>query len=200
MTLQTGKEATETSFKYIADRNKSPEIIHIASHGFYFPETGTSSKNLNISSGINRYDPSAIFRFSENPLLRSGIIMAGANLWWNRRHPDGVDDGTLTAYELSGLNLGNTRLVALSACETGLGDIKGSEGVYGLQRAFKMAGVKYLLMSLWQVPDYQTSELMKLFYTNYAGGMSIEIAFRSSQKSLREKYDPYNWAAFVLIH
>jgi CHAT domain-containing protein len=97
------------------------------------------------------------------------------------------------------MNFSNTRLVVLSACETGLGDIKGSEGVYGLRRAFKMAGVQYTIMSLWQVPDYQTSELMKLFYSNCLSGMTIREGFKTAQIIMHKKYEPFYWAAFELI-
>ncbi|MGB4820496.1 MAG: CHAT domain-containing protein, partial [Saprospiraceae bacterium] len=92
-------------------------------------------------------------------------------------------------------------LVVLSACETGLGDIQGNEGVYGLQRAFKIAGVKYLIMSLWQVPDKQTSLLMTTFYKKWLEDkMTIPDAFHAAQKELREiGLDPYQWAGFVLV-
>jgi len=109
--------------------------------------------------------------------------------------PAGVEDGILLASEVSEMYLPNTKLVVLSACETALGDIKGAEGVFGLQRAFKMAGVKYLLMSLWQVPDYQTSELMSKFYENWLTGLPIHDSFRKAQSFMKQKYpgDPYNW-------
>jgi CHAT domain-containing protein len=112
-----------------------------------------------------------------------------------------MEDGILTAYEISQMNLSNTELVVLSACETGLGDIEGNEGVYGLQRAFKIAGAKYLIMSLWQVPDYQTQELMTTFYKRWLEDkMNIPDAFRSAQKEMREKYQlPHFWAGFVLV-
>jgi tetratricopeptide (TPR) repeat protein len=196
--LYFGKNATEESFKHLAD-GKSPEIIHLATHGFYFPED--KAKKEDRDKQIER---GAIGQFaftdSENPLLRSGILLAGASrVWGEMEVPPGVEDGTLTAYEVSNLNLSNTRLIVLSACETGLGDIKGSEGVYGLQRAFKMAGVQYMIMSLWQVPDEETSELMQMFYTNCLNGMAIKEAFRFAQQAMRKKYDASQWAAFVLI-
>jgi CHAT domain-containing protein len=97
--------------------------------------------------------------------------------------------------------LPNTKLVVMSACETGLGEIQGSEGVYGLQRAFKMAGVRFILMSLWQVPDQQTSELMNSFYKNFMEGKSVREAFSMAQNNLKEHYreNPFQWGAFVLI-
>ena len=87
----------------------------------------------------------------------------------------------------------------LSACETALGDIRGNEGVFGLQRAFKLAGVKKMILSLWKVPDVETAELMKIFYNNYLNGKPIRASFALAQKEMRKKYAPYYWAAFVLI-
>ena len=114
--------------------------------------------------------------------------------------PDNVQDGVLTAMEASQLDLLNTRLVVLSACQTGLGDFMGNEGVYGLQRAFKMAGVDYLIVSLWQVPDATTQELMEKFYTYWLSGNTISNAFKMAQNDLKIKYSAYGWAAFVLIY
>jgi len=105
----------------------------------------------------------------------------------------------LTAYEVSTLDLSGTGLAVLSACQTGLGDIEGSEGVFGLQRAFKQAGVEYVMMSLWQVPDKETVEFMGLVYSKLATGMKVEDAFNAAQATMRDKYDPYYWAAFVLV-
>lgn len=92
-------------------------------------------------------------------------------------------------------------MVVLSACETGLGDIDGNEGVYGLQRAFKMAGVESIIMSLWQVPDAETSEFMQLFYSTWFKGDTIREAFNHTQHAMQKKYatEPYKWAAFVLL-
>lgn len=97
------------------------------------------------------------------------------------------------------MNLGNTALVVLSACETALGDVKGSEGVFGLQRSFKMAGVKNLVVSLWQVPDKETVELMTQFYTHYMSGKPVSESFNLAQSEMRKKYAPFYWAAFVLV-
>ena len=178
--LLTGSRATEESFKML-DTSRSPDIIHISTHGFFIPEKFSGET-------------------AREPLLRSGLIMAGANkVWLGGVAPEGRDDGILTAYEVSGLNLSQTKLVVLSACETGLGDIQGSEGVFGLQRAFKMAGVKYIIMSLWQVPDKETVTIMKTFYKLLEKKKNVRQAFNLTQRSMREKYAPYFWAAFVLI-
>ena len=111
------------------------------------------------------------------------------------------EDGILTAYEISQMDLSHTELVVLSACETGLGDIEGNEGVYGLQRAFRIAGARYLIMSLWQVPDKETKEFMEIFYQYWLEKKNnIPEAFRRTQKRMREKYQDLNaWAAFVLV-
>ena len=128
--------------------------------------------------------------------------MAGGNHTWRGGKPlEGMEDGILTAYEISQMNLAATELVVLSACETGLGDIEGNEGVYGLQRAFKIAGVKNIIMSLWSVPDQQTQEMMVLFYEFWLNKeLAIADAFRAAQQEMRKRYaDHYYWAAFVLI-
>ena len=128
-------------------------------------------------------------------------MAGGNNAWKGVPTSVGEEDEILSAYEISQMNLSNTELVVLSACETGLGDIQGNEGVYGLQRAFKIAGVKYLIMSLWQVPDKQTSILMITFYKKWIEDkMEIPQAFHAAQKELRELgLDPYQWAGFVLV-
>lgn len=135
-------------------------------------------------------------------MFRSGIVLAGANnIWKSGKKIECVEDGILTAFEVSTMNLLNTDLMILSACESGLGDIRGDEGVFGLQRSFKIAGVKNIIVSLWKVPDKETSELMELFYTNWIDKkMTLEEAFLDAQKNMRLKYsEPYYWAAFILI-
>jgi len=194
-TFLSGTVANEESFKSLSGK-ASPEIIHIATHGFFFPEPEKSTKQDVLLGNQSNM-------ISENPLLRSGLLFAGANISWRKDSlPDDVEDGILTAQEISQMYLPNTKLVVLSACETGLGDIKGNEGVFGLRRAFKMAGVEYLIMSLWQVPDEQTSELMQAFYKEWLSGKSVDEAFDSAQSILKLKYHdhPYNWAAFVMVH
>ncbi len=186
----SGNEATEESIKSLCKRN-SPDIIHIATHGFFFNEPRETQE----SSAQNP------FKKSSNPLFRSGLIFAGANwVWSGGREIEGIENGILTAYEVSNMDLQNTELVVLSACETGLGDIKGGEGVYGLQRAFKVAGAKTIIMSLWKVPDKETVELMELFYSNWIEKkMTKHEAFSQAQREMRKKYLPYYWAAFVMV-
>jgi CHAT domain-containing protein len=131
--------------------------------------------------------------------MRSGLVFAGANHSWTDAAPLSGDDGVLTALEVAQLNMSSTNLVVLSACETGLGDIRGNEGVYGLQRAFKMAGVHFIMMSLWQVPDKETVEFMETFYKHFLALRDVKKAFSQTQKEMRKKYEPFYWAAFVLI-
>ena len=190
-----GSAATEVAYKKLGSGElASPQVIHLATHGYFFdvPDHTTASADKQTS----------IFQRSANPMVRSGLILAGGNPGWRaERSADGQEDGVLTAYEISQMDLSQTELVVLSACETGLGDIQGNEGVYGLQRAFKIAGVHYMIMSLWQVPDRQTSLLMTTFYRNWLEeGMTIPEAFRSAQAQLREMgFDPWQWAGFVLV-
>ncbi len=190
--------ATEEAFKLVGNKGVSPRILHIATHGFFFPDPRT------VGSRPSALGSEPVFKISEHPMIRSGLLLAGANHAWKTGKPfrAGMEDGILTAYEISQMNLSNTELVVLSACETGLGDIQGNEGVYGLQRAFKIAGAKYLIMSLWQVPDKQTSLLMTTFYKKWLEEekMTIPEAFRAAQKELRDAgFDPYQWAGFVLV-
>ncbi len=195
----SGASAVEERLKSL-DGPQSPDVIHIATHGFFFPDPYKERPEVFEFTGLS--ENTNVFRASDNPLLRSGLLFAGANSTWQGASlPDGIDDGILTAYEVSHLYLGNTKLVVLSACETALGDIKGSEGVFGLQRAFKMAGAEYIMMSLWKVPDKETAEFMTYFYESWFGGQSISDAFHETQRAMKLKYpnDPYKWAAFVLV-
>jgi len=193
----SGINATEESFKEL-DGKSSPSVIHIASHGFFFPDPGKNkgdfNQNVSDKSG-------AVFKISDNPLFRSGLLFAGAEYAWKGTPIQGIEDGILTAYDVSNMYLPNTKLVVLSACETALGQILGSEGVYGLQRAFKIAGVQNLMMSLWKVPDAETAEFMGLFYKNLFAKQSISDAFHNTQNVMKNKYryEPYKWAAWILL-
>ncbi|MBI5324155.1 MAG: CHAT domain-containing protein [Ignavibacteriae bacterium] len=176
-----GTDALEDLVKSV---NK-PGVLHIATHGLFMGDNKNNSKS----------------RSYYEPLLRSFLLFAGAENYLNnpKNNSEG-DDGILTAYEAMNLNLDNTELVVLSACETGLGDIQSGEGVYGLQRAFKVAGAKNLIMSLWSVSDEATQELMSLFYEKWLSGKNKRDAFRQAQLELKKKYpEPYFWGAFVMV-
>ncbi len=183
---------------------KSPQILHLATHGFFFAsspqhieleELNTSVKKLNRGSR-------AISTWTKlsNPLLRSCIALAGANTRAKGGElPKEAGDGILTAEDVTSMDLTNTELVVLSACETGLGDVHTGEGVFGLRRAFVIAGAQTLVMSLWKVPDEQTRELMSLFYEYLLEGQSRSDALRNSQMAMRERYpdNPEYWGAFI---
>jgi CHAT domain-containing protein len=132
------------------------------------------------------------------------LILAGAQkAWLGEPIPDNVEDGVLLAEEIATMDLTGTDLVVLSACETGLGEIT-SEGVFGLQRAFKKAGVQTLIMSLWKVDDNATSLFMRTFYKQWLGGKSKHAAFLDAQAAVRECKEsdysnPYYWASFIML-
>jgi CHAT domain-containing protein len=173
----TEARATESALK----QTTAPQILHIATHGFFLEDKDVF-KDANTKA--------------ENPLLRSGLAFAGAN----SREKDGKDDGILTALEASGLNLWGTKLVVLSACDTGLGEVKNGEGVYGLRRAFVLAGTESLVMSLWSVSDLVTRELMTSYYKNLKAGMGRGSALRQVQLEMLKKPNrqhPFYWASFI---
>jgi CHAT domain-containing protein/Flp pilus assembly protein TadD len=183
----TGTQATESSLKQVS----APSIIHIATHGFFLTDSPASSSN---SSGESTRAINASAKI-ENPLLRSGLALAGANL-----HKGTGDDGILTALEASGLNLWGTKLVTLSACDTGIGEVKNGEGVYGLRRAFVLAGTETLVMSLWPVSDYVTRELMTNYYRGLKQGQGRGEALRQVQLSMlkrKGREHPFYWASFI---
>jgi CHAT domain-containing protein len=192
-TVFSANNATEENLKKLS--NNAPAILHIATHGFFLPDPPMNNTTGSLQSpGMNQPAP------DQNPLMRSGIVLAGANRYWkNTQVAVGKDDGIVTAYELAQLNLQGAEMAVLSACETGLGEVQDAEGVFGLQRALKMAGIKYMLLSLWEVPDNETMELMSLFYTKLLSGTAPRNAFDQAQRAMRSKYPPFAWAAFVLM-
>lgn len=188
----SGIDASEEKLKSLSGH--SPAILHLATHGFFLPDPEKRKQEGFAADERNA------FTIADDPLLRTGIVLSGANRVWLGGQPvQDKEDGIVTAYEIAQLDLSRTELVVLSACETALGDIRGTEGVFGLQRAFKLAGVKNMIVSLWKVPDAETAELMKMFYTEYLQGKSVRNAFTAAQLQMRKKYIPYYWAAFVLI-
>ncbi|OJJ16179.1 hypothetical protein BKI52_36045 [marine bacterium AO1-C] len=186
------QKASEESVKTISE--KKPRILHIATHGFFLKDEQLQGDKL---FGIE------IDKAKEDPLLRSGLMLANSektmdNL--NNRENQTQNNGILTAFEAMNMSLENTELVVLSACETGLGDVKAGEGVYGLQRAFQVAGADALIMSLWKVSDDATQKLMSLFYQNWLVMGNKAKAFKKAQLQLKTQFkEPYFWGAFVLI-
>jgi tetratricopeptide (TPR) repeat protein len=208
-----GKEALE---EVLMDK-KAPIILHLATHGFFLKDQNTANiDSFNTGRGWQTAplpEPGLSFPGGvasiidiENPLLKSGVVLAGAN---HARETDNNDknDGIVTAEEILGLNLHGTEMVVLSACDTGLGEVKSGEGVFGLRRAFTQAGAQSLVMSMWKVPDRETKELMVQFYENiYSGGMNRCQALRQAalnvMEVVRQRYghaDPRYWGAFVFM-
>ncbi|MCR9288408.1 MAG: CHAT domain-containing protein [Bacteroidetes bacterium] len=199
--IRKGFMGTEDFLKTVGAGVSSPRILHLATHGYFFDDPPSKAEKV-LTRSVNASENDLVFKISDQPMVRAGLILSGGNYAWQGNDPiPGIEDGIFTAYEFSQMNLTNTELVVLSACETGLGDIKGNEGIYGLQRAAKIAGAKYLIMSLWQVPDAQTKKLMTIFYSKWLEEkMTIPDAFRSAQEEMREIYEtPYFWAGFVLM-
>lgn len=179
---------------------KAPRILHIATHGFFLPYKESILESIDTIDQIVEYSYLQSLSLSKQPLMRSGLLLAGANHAWNGLTiPKEMDDGILTSYEIINQDLRNTELVILSACETGLGHLESTEGIFGLQRAFKQAGVDKIIMSLWNIPDTETVEFMELFYTYYLNGDEVRDAFTKTQKEMSEKYEPYYWGGFVLV-
>jgi CHAT domain-containing protein len=181
----TGSRATKAAIEQIG----APSILHIASHAFFLPENGTGP-----AAAVTDTRSMAPTVQSSNPLLRSGIALAGANL----SRPG--DPGILTALEASTLNLWGTRLVTLSACDTGIGDVKTGEGVYGLRRAFFVAGAESLVMSLWPISDQVTRSVMTRYYGGLARGEGRSAALRRVQLAMIDdprRHHPFYWAGFI---
>ena len=191
----TGAQATENALKQV----QAPRILHIATHGFFLENVVRpnleNGRGLGVVASDEPISQPAVT--AENPLLRSGLALAGFN-----GRASGDEDGVLTALEAAQLNLLGTQLVVLSACKTGLGDIANGEGVYGLRRAFAIAGAETQLISLWQVDDFGTQSLMVRYYENLTAGMGRSEALRQVQLEMiaagGEYSHPFYWSAFVL--
>jgi CHAT domain-containing protein len=181
-------------------RVRSPRILHLATHGFFLSDQHRDAQQEQgwvVGEELGRL---AGLRL-ENPLLRSGLALAGANTWLHRGQlPAEAEDGLLTAEDVTGMDLSATELVVLSACQTGLGEVHVGEGVFGLRRAFVLAGARTLVMSLWKVPDEQTQELMADFYCRLLAGEGRAEALRQAQLALKERHpDPHSWGAFICL-
>lgn len=186
-----GDLASEESFKALNEN--APDIIHVATHGFYY----SSEEDITPSffESMNSYTQ------KDYSLFFSGLLFAGANNAWTGKEVSyGVEDGIMTADEISRIDLVGNKIVVLSACNTGLGDIDNVDGIFGLQRGFKKAGASTILMSLWKVPDEETCILMKYFYQNLLYGKSAHQSLIQAQMHLiGMNKTPYYWAGFILL-
>jgi CHAT domain-containing protein/Tfp pilus assembly protein PilF len=190
-------EATEAALKSV----RSPLFLHVATHGFFLGDVDATApgsrslRTLGSAAAVPDLSSSDWISNIENPLLRSGLALSGAN-----RGSSGDEDGVLTALEATGLDLWGTKLVVLSACDSGVGEVKNGEGVYGLRRSFVLAGSESQVMSLWKVRDDATRDLMIAYYANLKRGMGRGEALRQAQLSMlrytRHKH-PYYWSSFI---
>lgn len=186
----------ERALKEVLLRVHHPRVLHIATHGYFEPD----GKRETPGGG------QGVLAGGGDPMLRSGLFLAGADrMLKGEAIPAGLDNGVLTAYEASTLDLRGTELVVLSACDTGLGEVQNGEGVFGLKRALEEAGAESVLMTMWAVPDQETQELITRFYENWLSGMDKAEALRQAQLAERRivtqrygKDDPSYWGAFVL--
>lgn len=190
--LFTGTKATETRLKEL----HGPRILHLATHGFFFPDEDTTEVVVNP---VEPSPESLMLTLAKNPMMRSGLALAGANV----RRESEIDDGILTAAEVSKLDLRGTQLVVLSACDTGTGHVQQGEGVYGLRRALVLAGAETQVVSLWKVDDAATQSLMEDYYERLIKkGEGRSEALRSAQLRIKSNplyRHPFFWAAFLPI-
>lgn len=187
-----GAAASEEQLKQLT----SPKILHVATHG-YFDRTnsGVDQKQMESFGDVVKNSGSR-----QNAMLGAGLLFAGVKNHFESNQNASGEDGALTAYEISSLYLNNTELVVLSACNTGQGLVDEGEGVYGLQRAFKLAGAESLLMSLWSINDKASADLMVEFYKNMLSGKSKKEALHLAQKEIMKAHpEPYYWGAFILV-
>ena len=201
--LKVRNEQGRGAIEEVIFSSETPAILHLATHGYFLKDEeikgGSDIRGVTIKlkegfavdEGINPVLAEGI----ENPMLRSGIVFAGANTSLKT----GRDEGMVSTEKILGLNLKGTDLVVLSACETGVGDVKNGEGVFGLKRAFILSGAKTLVMSLWSVPSAETTEIMTEFYTLISEGKSKGDALRQAKLNMmKKKRNPFYWGAFVM--
>jgi len=192
--LLTGSEANEESVKAL--HGKAPRLLHIGTHGYMLSTNQDQARHANLFEQM-----SATGNQQQSLMLQTGLLMAGAyNVWNNIAVPQGIDDGILTSYEISQIDLSNCRLAVLSACETGLGFINNAMGDIGLKRALKLAGVGTIVVSLWEVSDDATMLLMQHFYDNIAKGACPQPALENAKEEVKKILpQPYYWAGFCVV-
>lgn len=184
-----GAQASESVLKTV----ESPRVLHIATHGFFMADEQSNHETNLVGTEQKK---------SSNPLLRSGLLFTGAGplLATENVYKFNQNDGVLTAFEAMNLNLDNTEIVFLSACETGRGEVKSGEGVYGLQRSFIVAGAQNVVMTLFKVDDAVTQKLVTLFYSEWIKTGEKRAAFNNAKKAILEEYkDPIYWGSFIMV-
>jgi CHAT domain-containing protein/Tfp pilus assembly protein PilF len=196
--LFLGPEATKERLLQLP----TPSVLHIATHGFFLEDAPTPKDSRAVNSfGALSVGPPA--QLPSDPLLRSGLILAGAQALASKSSSSAappLDSAVVTALELAGLDLWGTELVVLSACNTGSGDVKRGQGVYGLRRALVVAGAETVVMSLWKVSDNSTSQLMEAYYRNLLAGQGRASALREAMRALRlSQPHPHYWAPFIVL-
>ena len=193
----TNRQATEKAFRALS--GNSPQVIHFSTHGFYI------SNVPYISSGVSFFEQdetAELQRRIDEQNRACGLFLAGAGQHWNDEayKIDDADDGVLTAGEVASMDLSGTELVVLSACNTGIGHFEQTQNIVGLWRAFKQAGVKSILMTLWEVDDEVAAQMMLSFYQYWIETGDKYKAFSKAQKAIRKRFpEPYHWGAFVLM-
>ena len=208
METYTSKKAglykEQYALEHVAKVLRSPQIASFATHGFFLPtqEAKLEDSNLTMSDDTRSVALDTNGQVIENPLLRCGLLLSGCN---NREASVADDDGILTGMEIVSIDFRGTELVVLSACETGIGDVKNGEGVAGLRQAFQLAGAQAVVSTLWQVPDRDSALLMSKFFEELATGKSKSEALRNAQleriEKRRERYGaahPFFWAAWTV--
>ena len=185
--LYAGRSGTEAAFR--KNYGNALDIVHIATHGQFDADYYKRKPEFSVYSNLR-------FTLTRDPMKQVALIMAGRN---NILDAPADSDALLNANEVTQLRSREKQLVVLSACETGIGDIISTEGVYGMVRAFKMAGAQRMLISLWKIPDQQTKEMMEAFYRLLLNGKPIYLAFREAQQYMRKRYPPFFWGGFVLV-
>ena len=185
----TASLASETQLQAMCKKQR-PEVVHFSTHGYFKGPAKAAGELADYLTARG------------SAMNQSGLLLSGGNAGWDNGALPESDNGILTALEAGNLPLRGTLLVALSACETGWGEITESEGVFGLQRAFWLAGASYILMSLWKVPDLETARYMDAFYTHYCKYRNPQQAFYHAQQTMKTLYpdNPSRWAAFILVH
>ncbi|MGB2989396.1 MAG: CHAT domain-containing protein, partial [Candidatus Zixiibacteriota bacterium] len=193
-TICFGLGASEEAFKRDAPGNR---VVHLATHGYFLEgrcQPATTQRGFDSEVGY----------IGENPLLLSGLFFAGANLQGEGADELGVEDGILTAEEVTAMNLDGTELAVLSACETALGEVKDGEGVYGLRRAFQMAGARTVISALWPVSDKETAEMMSQLYESSRKSLpeimrEIHLQKINDLRENKQADHPFSWGAFIAL-